>query len=56
LAGATIERGKAVADIGRFKFGGVVTWLLSVLVHIEFLVGFRSRVMVLFERGYAYKP
>ncbi len=51
---ATIGRGKAVADIGRFKFGGVLAWLLWVFVHIAFLVGFRSRVMVLFEWGYAY--
>lgn len=51
---ATIGRGKAVADIGRFKFGGVAAWLLWVVVHIAFLVGFRSRVMVLFEWAYAY--
>lgn len=51
---ATIGRGKAVADIGRFKFGGVGAWLLWVFVHIAFLVGFRSRVMVLFEWAYAY--
>lgn len=51
---ATIGRGKAVADIGRFKFGGVAAWLLWVFVHIAFLVGFRSRVMVLFEWAYAY--
>jgi NADH dehydrogenase len=51
---ATIGRGKAVADIGRFKFGGVLAWLIWVFVHIAFLVGFRSRVMVLFEWGYAY--
>jgi NADH dehydrogenase len=51
---ATIGRGKAVASIGRFKFGGVGAWLLWVFVHIAFLVGFRSRVMVLFEWAYAY--
>jgi NADH dehydrogenase len=51
---ATIGRGKAVADIGRFKFGGVVAWLLWVFIHIFFLVGFRNRVMVLIEWAYAY--
>lgn len=51
---ATIGRGKAVADIGRFKFGGVVAWLLWVFVHIFFLVGFRNRLMVLIEWAYAY--
>ena len=51
---ATIGRGKAVADIGRFKFGGVLAWLLWVFIHIFFLVGFRNRVMVLIEWAYAY--
>ena len=51
---ATIGRGKAVADIGRFKFGGLLAWLLWVFIHIFFLVGFRNRVMVLIEWGYAY--
>jgi NADH dehydrogenase len=51
---ATIGRGKAVADIGRFKFGGLLAWLLWVFIHIFFLVGFRNRVMVLIEWAYAY--
>jgi NADH dehydrogenase len=51
---ATIGRGKAVAEIGRFKFGGVFAWLLWVFIHIFFLVGFRNRVMVLIEWAYAY--
>ncbi len=51
---ATIGRGKAVADIGRFKFGGVLAWLLWVFIHIFFLVGFRNRLMVLIEWAYAY--
>ena len=51
---ATIGRGKAVADVGRFKFGGVVAWLLWVFIHIFFLVGFRNRLMVLIEWAYAY--
>jgi NADH dehydrogenase len=31
-----IGRGTSVADVGRFKFGGVVAWLLWVFVHIKF--------------------
>ena len=51
---ATIGRGKAVAHIGRFKFGGALAWFLWVFIHIFFLVGFRNRLMVLIEWAYAY--
>jgi NADH dehydrogenase len=51
---ATIGRGKAVAEIAGFKFGGLIAWLLWVFIHIFFLVGFRNRVMVLIEWAYAY--
>src|SRR5262249_12375610 len=43
---ATIGRGAAVAQIGRYKVSGVVAWLLWLFVHIFFLIGFRNRVMV----------
>ena len=51
---ATIGRGKAVAQLGSLKFGGVVAWLLWVFIHVLFLVGFRNRLMVLIEWAYAY--
>jgi len=51
---ATIGRGRAVAHIGRAEFGGVVAWLLWAFVHIWFLVGFRSRIMVLLDWAFAY--
>jgi hypothetical protein len=47
-------RGKAVAQLGRSKSGGVVAWLLWVFVHVVFLVGFRNRFMVLVEWAFAY--
>ncbi len=43
---ATIGKAKAVAQIGRFKFGGVPAWLLWSFVHVLFLVGFRNKVFV----------
>jgi NADH dehydrogenase len=46
---ATIGRASAVAVIGGFKFGGVVAWLLWATVHIFYLIGARSRVMVVME-------
>lgn len=44
---ATIGRAKAVAQIGRLKFGGLLAWLIWAGVHITFLVSFRNRTQVL---------
>jgi NADH:ubiquinone reductase (H+-translocating) len=51
---ATIGRNKAVAQIGRMKFTGIFAWWLWLVVHILFLVQFRSRLAVLSEWGWAY--
>ncbi|MEO8179685.1 MAG: NAD(P)/FAD-dependent oxidoreductase [Deltaproteobacteria bacterium] len=51
---ATIGRHKAVAQIGRFHFSGVVTWWLWLSVHLMSLVEFRRRVVVFFEWGWQY--
>jgi NADH dehydrogenase len=44
---AVIGKSKAVVEIGRFKFGGFLAWLLWGGVHIISLIGFRNRVQVL---------
>lgn len=44
---AVIGRSRAVAQIGHFKCGGFLAWLLWGGIHIAFLVGFRHRVKVL---------
>ena len=41
---ATISRFKAVANVGRFRFGGFIAWLLWLGVHVLYLVGFKNRV------------
>ncbi|MGH3415067.1 MAG: NAD(P)/FAD-dependent oxidoreductase [Actinocrinis sp.] len=41
---ATISRFNAVASIGRFKFSGFPAWLLWLVVHLMYLVGFKHRV------------
>jgi NADH:quinone reductase (non-electrogenic) len=41
---ATISRFSAVADIGRFKFSGFIAWVLWLVVHLMYIVGFKSRV------------
>jgi NADH:ubiquinone reductase (H+-translocating) len=51
---ATIGRNKAVADFGRVRFGGFFAWLLWLFVHILYLAGFRNRLSVLIQWGYAY--
>jgi NADH dehydrogenase len=41
---ATISRFRAVANVGPFRFGGLIAWLLWLVVHIMYLVGFKNRV------------
>ena len=44
---AIIGKARAVAQIGRFTFGGFPAWLIWGGVHILFLIGFRNRILVL---------
>lgn len=46
---ATIGRKKAIAMIGKFQFTGLFAWLMWSFVHILYLIGFRNRIVVLFE-------
>jgi NADH dehydrogenase len=51
---ATIGRSRAIADFGKVKFSGRLAWWLWLFVHIMYLVGFRNRLSVLLQWGYAY--
>ena len=51
---ATIGRADAVAEIGRLKLHGLIAWVLWLVVHILYLVGFRNRVVVLINWAWAY--
>jgi NADH dehydrogenase len=51
---ATIGRNKAVADLKFFHLSGLPAWLAWLFVHIIFLVGFRNRLLVLFQWAWAY--
>ncbi len=51
---ATIGRAAAVAQLGRLHIGGAIAWLLWLFVHIFFLIGFRNRILVMFEWAWAY--
>lgn len=51
---ATIGRNAAVADFQRFRFGGFFAWLLWVFIHIMYLIGFRNRILVMFQWAWAW--
>jgi NADH dehydrogenase len=51
---ATIGRAAAVADLGRVKLSGFLAWLAWWAIHIFFLIGFRSRVLVMFGWVWSY--
>ncbi|MDB5326800.1 MAG: dehydrogenase-like protein [Phycisphaerales bacterium] len=44
---ATIGKAKAVADIQGWKFSGFIAWCMWSGIHLLFLIGFRSKVIVL---------
>lgn len=51
---ATIGRAAAVIDFGRIHLSGFVAWILWLVVHIFYLIGFRNRVLVLTEWAWVY--
>lgn len=51
---ATIGRAAAVAEISRLKISGLAAWLVWVFVHILYLIGFRNRLVVMFQWAWAY--
>lgn len=51
---ATIGRNKAVVETSWLKTQGFVAWILWMFVHLMFLVGFRNRLVVLFNWTISY--
>jgi NADH dehydrogenase len=52
---ATIGRGKAVADLGRFRrFSGFPAWVLWLAVHILYLIGFANRLVVMVRWAWSF--
>ena len=51
---ATIGRARAVAEIGSLRFGGFVAWVLWSVVHVSFLIGFRSKLFAILEWSWLY--
>jgi len=51
---AVLGRARAVALFGKVEMSGLLAWLAWCFVHILFLIGFRNRLVVLFEWAWAY--
>ena len=51
---AIIGRNRAVAQVGKLRFGGYPAFLLWALVHILFLVDFRRKLVVFVEWAWLY--
>ena len=51
---ATIGHSAAVMEIGRFRASGFVAWVAWWALHIALIVGFRSRVLVMFGWGWSW--
>lgn len=43
---ATVGKRKAVADLGKLRFGGYFAWLLWSIVHLMSISGYRNKILV----------
>jgi len=46
---AVVGRSRAIAEIGKFRFSGLLAWLAWAFIHIAYLVEFQNRVVVMFR-------
>lgn len=51
---AVIGRNAAVADLGSLHLNGVLAWLIWLFVHINFLIGFDNKLLVLIQWAWSY--
>ncbi len=51
---ATIGRAAAIAEFGKVHLSGYLAWLSWLFIHILFLIGFRNRVLVIFQWAWSY--
>ena len=51
---ATIGRNAAVAQLGRLQVRGFPAWVLWLVIHIIYLIGFRNRLVVLVNWAWDY--
>lgn len=51
---ATIGRRRAIVQFSRLQFAGTIAWLMWVFLHLWQLIGFRNKLVVLFQWIWAY--
>jgi NADH:ubiquinone reductase (H+-translocating) len=51
---ATIGRRAAVGQVGPLQFTGLLGWVVWLLVHLYYLIGFENRIRVLFRWAWYY--
>ena len=51
---AVIGKHAAVANIGRFRFGGIPAWFMWLFIHLLLLINFESRLVVLVRWAFSY--
>jgi NADH dehydrogenase len=51
---ATVGRNKALVEIGKVNFGGFFGWVTWLVVHLFSIIGFRNRVVTLFNWFWNY--
>jgi NADH dehydrogenase len=51
---ATIGRARAVADLRRLRLSGFPAWVIWLVVHLVYLIGFENRVVVLVRWSYNF--
>jgi NADH dehydrogenase len=51
---AVIGRNAAVAAIGRSRLHGLIAWLVWILIHIFYLIGFENKLLVMLQWAWSY--
>lgn len=51
---ATVGRGRAICEAGRFQLTGFAAWIAWLVIHIYYLSGFRNRLLVLLQWAWSY--
>ncbi|MEO8828675.1 NAD(P)/FAD-dependent oxidoreductase [Lapillicoccus sp.] len=51
---ATVSRFSAVASVGKLRFGGFIAWVTWLVIHLFYLIGFKSRITTLLHWGISF--
>ena len=51
---ATVGRSYGIIELGRVRMSGFIAWIMWLVIHIFYLIGFRNRFLVMFQWAWAY--